>query len=269
MSRSAGAAAFGDLGGTDAQMRGGLGGLFHGPRQDGANAPVFEHQQAGDGAAGRRGDVVAQRGRMAPGGEHHARGAERRLRHQREGELPRQTHAHAGIGQRFHDQEVVARPAAAQRGDRIEVDLVDGQAPAHCFENRLRALQVGLGCVAARRRSRSCPSPTTAGVLGMARMIGFSVPSIDSSRSVPTPARIDISSVSRRSPALRSAASATGASFGFTAQKNQIGAGHARGVVGFDGDAERGRGRLAGDGILVAGPKTVVRDMLAGEESAQ
>src|ERR1039457_6676745 len=60
------------------------------------------------------------------------------------------------------------------------------------------------------------PSPTTAGVLGMARITGFSVPSINSSRSVPTPAMIEISSVSRRSPALRSVASTTGASLGLT-----------------------------------------------------
>src|ERR1035441_7989752 len=60
------------------------------------------------------------------------------------------------------------------------------------------------------------PSPPPAGVFGMARTTGFSVASSDCRRSEPTPARIDISSVSRRNPALRSVASTTGASFGLT-----------------------------------------------------
>ena len=34
---------------------------------------------------------------------------ERRLRHQRERQLTRQSHAHAGVGQRLHDQELIAR----------------------------------------------------------------------------------------------------------------------------------------------------------------
>ena len=60
------------------------------------------------------------------------------------------------------------------------------------------------------------PSPTTAGVLGIARTTGLSVPSRDSMRSVEMPARMEISNVSRRNPALRRVARTTGASAGLT-----------------------------------------------------
>ena len=39
--------------------------------------------------------------------------------------------------------------------------------------------------------------------------------------------------------------------------------------VGFDGDAERLGGGLAGGRILIAGPHAVVGDELTGEQSAQ
>ncbi len=70
------------------------------------------------------------------------------MRHQREGKLPRQPHPHAGIGQRFHDEELIARSAAAERGDGVEMNFVHWNAPAHRFEDRLRALQVGLAGIA-------------------------------------------------------------------------------------------------------------------------
>jgi hypothetical protein len=56
---------------------------------------------------------------------------------------------------------------------------------------------------------------------------------------------------------------------GLHAQQNQVGAGHARGVIGLDGNAERSRSGLAGGGVLVARPEAVVRDELAGKEAAQ
>ena len=125
-------------------MSGGLRRLFDRAGEHGANAPIFQHQQAGNGATGRSGDVVAESRGMPARVEHHARGPQSGLGYQRQRELPRQTHAHPGVGQRLHDQKLVTGSAAAQRSDRVEVDLVDRQTLAHAFEDAFGAIQMSL-----------------------------------------------------------------------------------------------------------------------------
>ena len=50
---------FRHLGGGGSQMGGDLGGFLDGAREDGADLAILQHEQAGDGAAGGGGDIVA------------------------------------------------------------------------------------------------------------------------------------------------------------------------------------------------------------------
>src|SRR5580692_7671525 len=65
-----------DLRSGGSQVGRGLGGFLDRAGEHGADASVLQHEQAGDGAAGGGGDVVAESGRMTTGVEHHARGAQ-------------------------------------------------------------------------------------------------------------------------------------------------------------------------------------------------
>ena len=86
--------------------------------------------------------------------------------------------------------------------------------PTHSKIRRACARCVGVA--RGPRQIAVMPSPTTHGVLGMARTIGLSVPSIVASCVESTPAAIETTSASGRSPAPASAASATGACAGLT-----------------------------------------------------
>src|SRR5580692_411440 len=62
------------------QLGGGLGRLFDRPRDDRPDAPVLHDQQAGDGAAGGRGDLILERRRVHARLQDHPRRALEHLR---------------------------------------------------------------------------------------------------------------------------------------------------------------------------------------------
>ena len=147
------------------------------------------------------------------------------------------------------------------------MDLIEGQALAYGFEDALGSLQVSLGACDPRQTT-VMPSPTMQGVLGIARTTGFSVPSRDSNRSVETPARIEISRVSRRSPASRRASRSDRRIGRLDANQDHIGVGYALMEIGFDRDIQFLARALASGGVLVSGPQPAGGEQAAGQNTA-
>ncbi len=87
----------GDLRSGGSQVSGDFRSFLDGPGEHGADAPILEHEQAGNGAAGRSGDVVAEGRGMPARVEHHAGGAQSGLGYQGQRQLPRQAYTHAGM----------------------------------------------------------------------------------------------------------------------------------------------------------------------------
>ena len=101
------------------------------------------------------GDVLAQRGGVPVALLDHHRCAEHGLRDERHRNVARQADAHARIGQRFDDQVDVRRPAAADRGHRVDQPFFHRNAQPDGGEQTLTGGEMPFGGVVPRRQLRS------------------------------------------------------------------------------------------------------------------
>ena len=129
--------------------------------------------------------------------------------------VPRQPDVHAGVGHGFHHQIEIRRSAAAEGRDRVEVIFVRFDAPADTLEHLTRARQMRRRCVRTRADGRHAFADRAWRIRHRADP-WIHVPSADSTCASGVPARIEMSSVSGRSPASLSGASAAAACAGLT-----------------------------------------------------
>ena len=139
--------------------------------------------------------------------------------------------------------------------------------PTHSKIRRACARCVGVA--RGPRQIAVMPSPTTHGVLGMARTIGLAVPSMVEICVESTPAAIETTSASGRSPAAASAARATGACAGLTHSTTTPAEASRCCTSGSTGDAEVGGHLAAGVGRSRGAPHALRRERAGREQAFQ